>query len=510
MNSIMLATLFSAIFAQSALGAAVRGQRGNNSHCDSKFCTWWHDSGEINTYTLVQPGNVRQSHQYYVQISVAGANKFYDSFVYKSIPRNGNGRIYSPWDAPNSNTMNHSVDDGITIKPNVKILRRDGISLGPTSGVVIRPSTVRYALRTSHDGGIIIRVPKDSNGRKFSVELSSDLYNYRSNGSHYVSSGGSVVGVESTNALMIFASPFTPPDMILSMNSTNIHTMTPGPINNGDWGSSPIRYFPPGNFYAAGHGVLSGEHYVYQANPTTYYQSVKDDGYSLRMWWHNNLGGGQTWYCVGPTLNAPRFNTMDFHGNTDISVQVSDYKQVGAFFFQTDGPQMYPHGVVHHVFYHVNDDAIKVYYSDVSVSNITVWKGHNDPIIQMGWSVRNVSNVTIDTLNVIHTRYIKSETYVPSSIIGASPFYASGFMTVSNVVCEGLCPALLRITPLQSYKDFVIRDVAFPDGLQRDSIGTGVSIIPASEPGISMDLQIMNWTVVGQKVAMENFQSDSL
>lgn len=83
-------------------------------------------------------------------------------------------------------------------------------------------------------------------------------------------------------------------------------------------------------------------------------------------------------------------------------------------------------------------------------------------------------------------------------------------MTVSNVVCEGLCPALLRITPLQSYKDFVIRDVAFPDGLQRDSIGTGVSIIPASEPGISMDLQIMNWTVVGQKVAMENFQSDSL
>ncbi len=86
--------------------------------------------------------------------------------------------------------------------------------------------------------------------------------------------------------------------------------MKPGPINNGDWGSFSILYFPPGvywmnqaatgaipkygenhiklspntywvylekgayikgaiefttnkDFYATGHGVLSGEHYVY-------------------------------------------------------------------------------------------------------------------------------------------------------------------------------------------------------------------------------------------------------
>lgn len=92
----------------------------------------------------------------------------------------------------------------------------------------------------------------------------------------------------------------------------------------GAYVKGAIEYYTKQNFYATGHGILSGEHYVYQANPTTYYQAKKDDGYSLRMWWHNNLEGGQTWYCLEPTLNAPPFNTIDFNGSTDISVQISD------------------------------------------------------------------------------------------------------------------------------------------------------------------------------------------
>lgn len=408
-------------------------------------------------------------------------------------------------------------------------------------------------------------MPSDANGRKFSVEFNNDLYTYRSDGSKYVSSGGSAVGVEPTNALLIFASPFLPADKIPLMNSANTKTMSPGPINNGDWGSSSILYFPAGvywmnqnqsghyqaygqnhmrlspktywvylapvayvkgaieystkqDFYATGHGILSGEHYVYQANPATHYQAKKSDGTSLRMWWHNSIGGSQTWRCVGPTINSPPFNTMDFNGNHQgISVRISDYKQVGAFFFQTDGPEMYPNSVVHDVFYHVNDDAIKTYYSGVSISRITIWKCHNDPIIQMGWTTRSVKGITIDTLNVIHTRYIKSETYVPSAIIGASPFYGSGSvdpsksisMVISNVVCEGLCPSPFRITPLQSYKNFDVRNISFPDGLQTNRIGIGESLIPAA-PGVTMDLRISGWTVGGQRVTMSNFQSDKL
>lgn len=418
----VVAILAAGCFIDSVTGAALY-KRSNNTHCSTDLCTWWHDTGEINTETPVQPGNVRQSRKYSVQVSPAGANTFYDSFVYESIPRNGNGRIFAPTDPPNSNTLDPSVDDGITIEPSiglnmawsqfeysedvdVKITPTDGSSLGSPSSVTIRPVATSYAISQSSDGGIIIRVPKDANGRKFSIEFDNDLYEFRSNGTDYVTSGGSVVGVEPNNALVIFASSFLPPKMIPRRGWKNTQVMKPGPINNGDWGSKEILYFPPGvyymnqntsgysgilganhmrlspntkwvylapgayvkgaieystkeDFYATGHGVLSGENYVYQANAAQDYVAIKSDGTSLRMWWHNNLGGGQTWYCMGPTIASPPFNTMDFNGNSDITSQISDYKQVGAFFFQTDGPEVYPNSVVHDVFWHVNDDAIK-------------------------------------------------------------------------------------------------------------------------------------------------------
>ncbi|KAF4428942.1 dextranase [Fusarium acutatum] len=567
----------------SLVGAAPSNHNAydNRAHCGSDFCTWWHSEGEINTDSPVKPGNVRQSHQYTVQVSVADVNKFYDSFVYEAIPRNGNGRIYAPTDAPNSNTLGTDVDDGITIEPkmglnmawsqfeysqdvDVKIKRRDGTAL-KANDVIVRPVSISYRLSQSEDGGLIIRVPKDSNGRRMSVEFNSDLYTFRSDGNQYVTSGGSVVGREPRNALAIFASPPLPSDKKPRMSASNTKTMKPGPINNGDWGAKPILYFPPGvyymnqdqqgtsgklgsnhirlspntywvyfapgayvkgaieystkqHFYATGLGVLSGEHYVYQANAAKGYVAEKSDQYGLRMWWHNSINQGQKWTCQGPTVAAPPFNTMDFNGNSDITSEIVDYKQVGAYFFQTDGPAIYPNSVVHDIFYHVNDDGIKMYYSGVSVSRATVWKCHNDPIIQMGWDTRNLDNIKIDTLNVIHTRYYKSETVVPSAIIGASPFYMNGksadpsksiSATISNIVCEGPCPGLLRITPLQSYKNFVIKNVAFPDGLQTNDIGIGQSIVP-KQSGVTMNLEIDNWTVGDQKVTMQNFQSDKL
>lgn len=246
------------------------------------------------------------------------------------------------------------------------------------------------------------------------------------------------------------------------MNSDNTKTMTPGPINAGEWGNKPILFFPPGvywmnsnpqgdkpkygenhlkldpstywvhlapgaygkgavqyttskgDFYTTGHGVLSGDHYVYQANPATYYQALKSDQTSLRLWSHENVAS-QTWHCKGPTINAPPFNTMDLHGNSDqASVRISDYKQVGAFFMQTDGPQVYPNSVVNDVFYHANDDVIKAHYSNVLAQRLTVLKVHNDPIIQLGWDSRQVSGVVINGLDIIHTRYRRSETVVPS------------------------------------------------------------------------------------------------
>lgn len=578
------------------LASAAILQRGasspNATRCDQSLCTWWHESGEINQKLPVQPGNVRQSRQYLVQVALAGTKKFYNSFVYESIPRNGKGRNFSPWDLPYSETLNVTIDDGITVEDKVeinmawsefeynedvdlKILRRDGKDLGPVSNVVIRPQAYHFNITTStDDGGVIIRIPKEVNGRRFSVEFRDDLYTYRSNGSEgYVLSGAEVVGVEPKNALVIFASAFQPAALSPSMSPENTTTMKPGPIENGDWGNKPILYFPPGvywisqnqsgqgpaygqnhiklhpdtywvhfapgaylkgaieystshkDFYATGHGILSGEHYVYQANILQSYQAIKSDATSLRLWFHNNTVGNQIWHCRGPTLANPPFNTMDFYakdsGSTSsktISTRVADYKQVGAWYYQTDGPQNYANSRVNHVFYHVNDDGIKAYYDNVTISNVTIWAGHNDPIIQMGWSSRNVSGVLIDGLNVIHTRHTKANMVVPSAIIGASPFYSSGLyvdnastisLTVQNVVCEGTCPSLFRINPLQNYHNFVVRNVAFPDGIVDNSLEIGQSVIPYVS-NVTMDLRISNWTVGGVKITETNYEVGDL
>lgn len=169
----------------------------NATVCGSNLCTWCHDSGEINTATRVQPGNVRQSHRYNVQVRLAGTDKFRPSFVYETIPRNGNGR--TPRDYPKDNTLGSDVDDGISLEPqvgitmawsqfeyaqdvDVKFTRRDGQSLGSTSNVIIRPTSTTCSLSTSSDGGIIIGVPKDDRGRRFSVESNDVLYRYRSDG----------------------------------------------------------------------------------------------------------------------------------------------------------------------------------------------------------------------------------------------------------------------------------------------------------------------------------------
>ncbi|KAK5458089.1 hypothetical protein LTS15_004168 [Exophiala xenobiotica] len=576
------------ILASTSVGLALGSQDKtlgytNNTRCDSELCTWWHGTGEVKTLARVGNENVRQSRKYLVQVSKAGRDQYYDSFVYESIPRNGNGRIYSPWDPPYSGTMPDDEDDGISIEldaginmawsqfeyasdVDVKILSRDGSSLGPTSEVKIRPRSLSFDVTISDDGGIIVHVPANAKGYRFSVELDNDLFTYRSDGRKYVSSGGEVVSVEPTNALMIFASAFLPKDLLPSMHDSDTMVMQPGPINQDDWGSSGVLYFPPGvywmdsnllgvqgktgenhirlhpntywvylapgayvkgaieystkkDFYATGHGVLSGEHYVYQANWAEYYQGLKSDGTSLRLWLHGSLGHDhQTWTCVGPTINTPPFNTMDFFGSDNISVEISDYKQVAAFYFQTDGPQVYPNSHVHDVFYHVNDDAIKTYYSDALIERVMVWKCHNGPIIQMGWNSRQVTGVQVTDVDIIHTRYKRSETDVPTAVIGASPFYVKGrerhltkyvSMNITNIVCEGICPGLMRITPLQNFVDFNIQNITFPDGLPTRDIGFGRSIVPAAS-GVTFDVQISDWTVGGQKVTMDNYRVDSL
>lgn len=561
---------------------------------ETDLYTWWHDKSSINTDTAVAPDEVRRSRKYNVSVSLTGKDQYQDSFVYESIPRNGNGKLFDP--AMPGSEYNLTDGDGITLEisqrinmawsqfqyrkdVDVRITSIDGSELGPASNVVVRPTNLDFKVTSSCDNQVVIRVPYDDRGVRFSVEFENDVFEYRSNGTAYVLEGGLLVSQEPRNALVIFASAPISADLIPSKTSPDTQVLSPGKIVNatvqdksvlyfeagtywiekdGVLGKDHLKlspntnyvYFEPGtyikgafefttqksDFYTIGLGVIVGENYVYMANTNESYTAVKSDRYSLRIISHWSVEDYQTWHCVGPTLNAPPFNTVDLSPQNEtkrvednlVHSYVSDYKQVGAYYLQTDGAQIYA-GRTQDIFWHVNDDAIKLYHSNANVSRLIIWKVFNDPVIQMGWQPRGVSGVLIEDIRVIHGRWFHSLTIVPSSIIGASPYYAEPKIvdptrtisaTIRNIVCEGLCPALLRVSPLQNY-DLNVEDVHFDALLKDDQIQLGQSLVGATlsdeedayvegQQNLTVGIHIRNWTIGNQEVNQSNWGPSQL
>lgn len=560
--------------------------------------TWWHNTGEINTKHRVQNGNVRQSHAYSIQIASASQPRdFFNSFVYESIPRNGNGKICKPDDL----TSLCDEDDQISIEADigvdmawtqylasqdtiVKIARRDGGST-KVSNVKIRPTTLDFKMKS--DGkAVYITVPFSKNGHRFSVEFQDNLWEYRNAGpglhSHYVQNKNPkgadyvakyndsmpVVGVEPLNALLVFMSPFPDAKYVPNLER-NVYTVPQGLVKDLTQVKQSTLYFPPGVYWftgsnhailsssinwvylapgayvkgaiqyeskqlhlrATGFGVLSGEQYVYQANTAKGYTNVKSDDTSLKMW-RGHSAVGTKWTIHGLTTNAPVFNSMDFYGDdlASFSVDASDYKQVGAFFGQTDGMQMYPGSHVRDVFYHVGDDGIKTYYSNVLCERITMWKTSNAPIVQFGWYPRNVDNVTIDAVQVIHTRYTTQEVKWPRGMVGSAVSYVDQESTstadvtkhlsnykMTNSRCEGVCPNLVGINPMQNIDTMLFSNISI------EQLGSGTTEVGKSTFRVFTDAQhgnrkielganspenlgliIEGFYVGGEKVSFEN------
>ncbi|KAF4500613.1 dextranase [Fusarium agapanthi] len=221
-------------------------------------------------------------------------------------------------------------------------------------------------------------------------------------------------------------------------------------------------------------------------------------------------------------------NSTPHEEDNKVSTHIRDYKQVGAYYFQTDGSQMY-RGSVRDVFWHVNDDAIKLYLSGAQLHGLTIWKARNNAIIQMGWKPRNVSDVSVSKLRIIHNRWIKPDAYVSSAILGASPLYGDPKeidvqrtmqVKIDDVVCEGICAALMTIAPMQNF-DLVISNIHF-EMLHNDTeqrLGRSVVDMDAGEgmdnytPGqgnSTLGIHIKNWTIGEVEVDKKNAGEDRL
>ncbi|KAK9782890.1 hypothetical protein SCAR479_01233 [Seiridium cardinale] len=562
--------------------------------------TWWHNTGEINYQTVVLEDNVRQSHLYSVwaRSTSDSTNTYYSSFVYETIPRNGQGQISIPGD-PSSTTTDY---DDVTIEEGIYVtmgwtqflygadtwiqITRHGDNPSTADNVVIRPTNLGLTVTDDGAGNIFILIPYRSQGIRFSVEFQDNLYSYHdscatttcglvqdwdSSAPYYVSSftdDNPVMGIEPHDALLIFASPFPSSDLVPDQSAPETYIVYPGSVPDlsgitntavffgpgvyhmsGTWHatlSSSVNwvYLAPGAYVkgafefttsastvkATGFGVLSGEQYVYQANTAEGYTSVQSNEDSLRMWKGVSASGvQQTFVLTGVTTNAPPFNSIDWTGDLDtIAINQWDYKQVGAYFGQTDGTTLYTGSVVRDTFYHSGDDTIKTYGSNIQVSDVVVWKGKTAPVIQFGWAARTMTDITVDGVDVIHMKYDSNGSH--PSIIGANQVYgvsetqtntADLSKTVAdvyfgNIRAEGIGGNLLRICPLANYDNVTIENVSL-ESFSVKSNGIYESEFPeftdSSGTAVGMSgFVIRGFTVGGQSItqAAGNYGPDAV
>lgn len=92
-------------------------------------------------------------------------------------------------------------------------------------------------------------------------------------------------------------------------------------------------------------------------------------------------------------------NEQSFH------MSVSSYHQVGSWYWQTDGLEIYSTSTMGNAFFHFSDDVLKIYYSHVRVRNIVVWKNENGSVVQWGWSPRTINNTVVDGVDITHSRF---------------------------------------------------------------------------------------------------------
>lgn len=476
------------------------------------------------------------------------SSRSYPSFVYETIPRNGQGNIIIPGDASSVS----DEDDSVTIEADiwitmawtqflysadawVKITRAgNSSSAHSASNVVVRPTHLNIQVKDDDEGNIYLLVPYSAQGYRISVEFQDNLYEYHDecdttlcdfvqdwhpDGPNYVpeyTDDMPVMSTEPHDALLIFASPFPSSDHVPSDSDPATYVVeTQGRVPDLSAINNSIVYFAPGVYYmtgtdhailapsvdwvylapgayvkgaiqftsaastlkATGFGVLSGEQYVYQANTASGYTNNASNADDLRMWsGYSTAGRQQTFVLTGVTTNAPPFNSIDFTGDLDtISIDQWDYKQVGAFFGQTDGTTLYAGSHVRDTYYHSNDDTIKTYGSNVHVNDVVVWKGKTAPVIQFGWDSRNLTNITVTGVDVIHMKYNANESH--PSIIGANQMYGmaetdTNTADLSNTVkdvyfgnirAEGISGNLMRLVPLSNYQNITIENVALGD-----------------------------------------------
>ncbi|MGO2658170.1 family 49 glycosyl hydrolase [Mycetocola reblochoni] len=410
-----------------------------------------------------------------------------------------------------------------------------GQTIDSVDQVTIRPTDLGLHTELVDDTTVRVTVPYSEGGYRFSVEFDPQLftaYNDMSDASGLLTTeaeGNRAVHTEPRNSLMVFAN--AAPDQaetertIPTEADGSIHRPAEGRVNDLNDISEEIIYFEPGvydmgsdyhavlpanvrwvylapgayvkgafrfadntqpHYKVTGLGVLSGEQYVYEPDTTNGYEhNVNENCHSdcVKMLQFESSDDAQQLELQGVTIANPPYHSFVVYQHddigevlvTDFTMTVDDYKQVGSWYWQTDGIELYPGGRMSDTFFHANDDVLKMYHDDVQIQNTVIWKNENGPVVQWGWGPREIDGVSVTNTDVIHNRMywkdVKYNTCVfnssthwedMSATDRADPTQTVRNMTFTDTRVEGKVNCAVRLFAMANTENITI------DGLDID------------------------------------------
>ena len=460
----------------------------------------------------------------------------------------------------------------------VDVNLKTGQTITSADQVQIRPSSYNFEKKLVDADTVKIKVPYSDAGYRFSVEFEPQLYtayNDMTGNSGKLTTnaeGNRAIHTEPRNSMMIFAEPKLRGEqkerLVPTEESGSIPYPAEGKVTLRTSGTEEIIYFKPGTsnmgsddhavlppnvkwvylapgayvkgafrffhdnqsqYKVTGYGVLSGEQYVYEADTANNYNALSGASNChvtcVKMLQFEASNTEQKLDLQGVTINEPPYHSFVVYaheGEKEVGVErfrmnVENYKQVGSWYWQTDGIELYQGGTMKNTFFNSNDDVLKMYHSDVTIDNTVIWKNENGPVVQWGWTPRNIDNVNVTNTSVIHNRmYWKDVKYNTcifnssshwedmGSTTKADPSTTVKNMTFENFTVEGMANCAIRVYALSNTENINIKNLKIDswNGLDWTS---QVSHLKRYTNPAGEKVTIGNEVTDGKGLALENY-----
>lgn len=518
----------------------------------------------VKTDGAIEDDQIRQSSHYTAAVMTDenGAHK-QESFVHMSVPRSGLGKQGYDKEDGAEFAANHGMTQSWTsftysTDTWVEIGLIDGVSIDSIDDVSITPQKyAKFDKKMIDPHTIAVKVPYLDSGVRLSVEVKGqmmDVYAHDGTwGAQDQNKDGAdkLVSTEPRHSMIIVANPALDPADIPTAADGKIQYMEPGRWQDvkDDTDILVIKsglhymtnhaiakldhvkwiYFEDGAYVKgafdfqsnpdihkiSGYGVLSPEQYGYEMSSKTFaYNTAGNEGGG----WVDNIKALRFWATdrimdiVGLTIANPTYHTMVAYGDEDhFKTNFTRFNQFGAWYWQTDAPEVYGGGTMKDSFIMSNDDTFKLYHSNSTYDNIVVWKEENGPVFQWGWTGRNISNINVSNVSVIHSRMHwnndNTGLFNSASNLGDGRYgdqFTIDNLNFKNIRFEDRLNTLFRLHENGNLKNVTVDGLYIKDWTETNNDGGTSSTISHMGSGVLENLTIANYFVKGEPITFEN------